>query len=118
LEAPLVFFNADFVKRRLMKIANAQRSGAAWFVLDAAAVNVVDSTGLEILEELRANLAAGGVTFGLADLNSRSRKLLDRAGVVDAIGRDFMFPSTEAAAVAFETRRPAAQIISPGVTPR
>jgi SulP family sulfate permease len=107
LEAPLVFFNADFVKRRLMKIANAQRSDATWFVLDAAGVNVVDSTGLETLEELRTHLAAGGVSFGIADLNTRSRKLLDRAGLVDEIGPDFVFPSTEAAAVAFETRRPA-----------
>ncbi len=67
LESSLVFFNADFVKQKLLKIADAQRAGAAWFVLDAAAVNALDSTGIETLEELRANLAARGVSFGIAD---------------------------------------------------
>jgi high affinity sulfate transporter 1 len=104
LEAPLVFFNADFVKRRLMKIVDAQRSGTAWFVLDAAAVNALDSTGIETLEELRSQLAAGGVAFCIADLNSRARRILDRSGLAEVIGRDLIFPSTEAAAVAFQTR--------------
>jgi MFS superfamily sulfate permease-like transporter len=104
LEAPLVFFNAEFVKRRLLKIANAQRAGAAWFVLDAAAVNVLDSTGIETLEELRNHLATDGVAFGIADLNSAARRILDRAGLTEAIGKDFVFASTEAAAVAFESR--------------
>jgi SulP family sulfate permease len=104
LEAPLVFFNADFVKQRLLKIANAQRSDAVWFVLDAAAMNVLDSTGLETLEQLRTHLATDGVSFSIADLNHRARRILDRAGMSEAIGTDFIFASTEAAAAAFESR--------------
>jgi MFS superfamily sulfate permease-like transporter len=104
LEAPLVFFNAEFVKQRLLKIAKARRPDAAWFVLDAAGVNVLDSTGLEAIEELRLHLVADGVALGIADLNHHARRILDRAGMTRAIGKDFMFPSTEAAAVAFESR--------------
>jgi high affinity sulfate transporter 1 len=104
LEASLVFFNAEFVKRRLLKIARAARAGAVWFVLDAAAVNALDSTGMETLEELRDYLGRQGIRFGIADLNSGARKMLDRAGLADAIGKEFLFPSTEAAAVAFESR--------------
>ncbi len=110
LESALVFFNADFVKQKLLKIADAQRVGAAWFVLDAAAVNALDSTGIETLEELRAHLAARGVRFGIADLNSGPRRLLDNAGLSEAIGPDFIFASTEAAAVAFETLYPASPV--------
>ena len=104
LEASLVFFNAEFVKQKLLKIAKARRAGTTWFVLDAAGVNSLDSTGLEVLEELRATLATAGVSFGIADLNSQGRRTLDRAGMTEAIGKDFVFASTEAAAVAFESR--------------
>jgi MFS superfamily sulfate permease-like transporter len=110
LEAPLIFFNADFVKQKLLKIADAQRPGAAWFVLDAAAVNSLDSTGIETLEQLRTRLAAQRIAFGIADPNSAVRKILDRAGMSDAIGPDFIFASTEAAAVAFETLYPASPV--------
>jgi SulP family sulfate permease len=117
LEGPLIFFNADFVKQKLLKIADAQRLGAAWFVLDAAAVNSLDSTGIEILEQLRTHLASQGVTFGIADLNSAARKVLDRAGVSDTIGQDFMFASNEAAAVAYETLYPASPIRPTEISP-
>jgi high affinity sulfate transporter 1 len=110
LEAPLIFFNADFVKQKLLKIADAQRAGAAWFILDASAVNSLDSTGVETLEQLRSHLAEQGVTFGVADPNSAVRRVLDRAGVSVAMGQDFIFPSTEAAAVAYETLYPASPV--------
>jgi MFS superfamily sulfate permease-like transporter len=110
LEGPLIFLNADFVKRKLLKIADAQRAGAAWFILDAAAVNSLDSTGIETLEQLRTHLAGQGVAFGIADLNSGARRVLDRAGLSDAIGQDFIFASNEAAAVAYETLYPASPV--------
>jgi len=110
LEAPLIFFNADFVKQKLLKIADAQRPGAAWFILDAAAVNSLDSTGVETLLQLQARLAAQGVAFGVADPNTAVRRVLDRAGLSDVIGPDFVFASTEAAAVAYETLYPASPV--------
>ena len=106
LEAPLVFFNAEFVKRRLLKIANASRDDVTWFVLDAAAVNALDSSGVEILEDLRAQLQSRGVTFCISDLNSRARRVLDGSGLGERIGRDFIFASAEAAAVAFVAHQP------------
>jgi sulfate permease, SulP family len=104
LQSALVFFNADFVKQRLLKIARATRTTDKWFVLDAAAVNALDSTGLKILEELQAHLAERGVALGLADLNSRSRQVVERAGLRDRIGEHMLFPSAEAAAAAFEAQ--------------
>lgn len=102
LQSALLFFNADFVKRRLFKIASATRATDRWFVLDAAAVNALDSTGIRTLEELQAHLADRGVAFGIADLNSRSRHVIDRAGLRDRMGTHMIFPSAEAALAAFE----------------
>lgn len=105
LEAPLVFFNADFVKHRLLKIARTLRPEDKWFVLDAAAVNMLDSTGVGKLEEIRASLAERGVAFGIADLNSGAKRIVDRAGLSKGLGEAMIFPSAEAAAAVFEARK-------------
>jgi high affinity sulfate transporter 1 len=102
LQSALVFFNAEFAKRRLLKIASATRAADKWFILDATAINVLDSTGLRTLEEVQRYLAERGVAFGLADLNNRSRQAIDRAGLRDRMGKDMIFPSAEAALAAFE----------------
>src|SRR5690242_2122229 len=95
LQSALVFFNADFVKRRLLKIARATRATDWWFILDAAAVNTLDSTGVAVLEEIREHLAEAGVSFGIADLNTRARQIVNHAGVDERIGADMIFPSAE-----------------------
>lgn len=102
LQSGLVFFNADFVKKRLLKIANARRMPDGWFVLDAAGLNVLDSTGVGKLDEIREQLAAMGFRFGLADLNSKARRMIDRAGLREKLGDDMIFPSAEAAAATIE----------------
>lgn len=102
LQSALVFFNAEFAKRRLLKIASAVPAADKWFILDATAINVLDSTGLRTLEEVQRYLAERGVAFGLADLNNRSRQAIDRAGLRDRMGKEMIFPSAEAALAAFE----------------
>jgi len=104
LQSALVFFNAEFAKLRLLKIAHATRGVDQWFILDAAAVNTIDSTGLAALEEVRAALAEYGVSFGIADLNSRARRIIDGSGMADRIGTDMIFASAEAAIAAFDAR--------------
>jgi MFS superfamily sulfate permease-like transporter len=104
LQSALLFFNADFVKRRLLKIAKATKPTDKWFILDAAAMNALDSTGIEALEDVRAHLEAKGVAFGIADLNSAARRIIDRAGLRDRLGADMIFPSTEGAVEAYEAK--------------
>ena len=102
LQSALVFFNADYVKRRLLKIANATRSTDKWFILDAAAVNVLDSTGIEALEDVQMHLIERGVAFGIADLNSSARQKVERAGFRDRTAKQMLFASAEAAVAAYE----------------
>jgi high affinity sulfate transporter 1 len=102
LQSALVFFNAEFVKHRLLKIAHATRGTDRWFILDAAAVNTLDSTGIAVLEEVRAALVETGVSFGIADLNSRARGIIDGSGMADRIGTGMIFASAEAATRAFD----------------
>jgi high affinity sulfate transporter 1 len=101
LQAALVFFNADYVKRQIIEIADALGEDSRWLVLDAEAMNLLDSTGVAKLEELQVLLRERGVAFGLADLNSRSLLMVEQAGLADQLGSDMIFVSSEAAVVAF-----------------
>ncbi|WP_213742343.1 SulP family inorganic anion transporter [Bradyrhizobium sp. dw_411] len=105
LQAALIFFNADYVKRRVIEIADAQGDDSRWFVLDAEAINLLDSTGVAKLEELQILLRERGVAFGIADLNSRSLLMIEQAGLADRMGRHMIFVSSEAAVAAFNRSR-------------
>ncbi len=105
LQAALIFFNADYVKRQILEIANPSSDGRNWFVLDAEAINVLDSTGVAKLEELQILLSERGVAFGLASLNSRSLLMVEQAGLADRMGRHMIFTNSEAAVAAFSESR-------------
>ena len=93
--------HADYVKRRMIEIADSLGDDGRWLVLDAEAINLLDSTGVAKLEELRVLLRERGVIFGIADLNSRSLLMVEQAGLADQMGSDMIFVSSEAAVAAF-----------------
>jgi sulfate permease, SulP family len=101
LQDALIFFNADYVKRQMIEIADSLDEDSRWFVLDAEAINLLDSTGVAKLEELQILLRERGVTFGLSDLNSRSLLMVEQAGLADRMGKHMIFVSSEAAVAAF-----------------
>lgn len=105
LQAALIFFNADYVKRQVIEIADGLDDDSKWLVLDAEAINLLDSTGVTKLDELQILLRERGLTFGIADLNSRSLLMVEQAGLADRMGRHMIFASSEAAVAAFSERQ-------------
>jgi sulfate permease, SulP family len=57
-----------------------------------------------MLEEVRADLAERGIAPGLAELHADAQGLLDRAGLLSAMGRDRIFDDLEDALRAVETK--------------
>jgi sulfate permease, SulP family len=103
-QSSLVFFNAEYITRRLLKNARPLRGPGAWLVLDASAMNEIDITAVTALEDVRAELFQRGISFGLADLHSRPRAVIERSGLARRIGTDMLFDSAEQAAAAFMER--------------
>lgn len=104
----LVFFNAPYFKKRVLDIVDS-RPDIKWFIVDGSPVNAVDSTGAETLEALTEDLAARGVRLGIANFRSEPRAMLRRAGVLELIGADFIFPTLKSAFNSFRATRPATQ---------
>jgi len=65
-------------------------------------MNEMDSTGLAALEDAQAELVRRGLRFGIADLHSRPRAIIERSGLARRIGVDMLFESAEQAAAAFD----------------
>jgi len=101
--ASIVFFNADFFKRRVLEVIAGQRD-AEWVVLDGSTINLVDVTGAEVLDGLVRELAARGIRFGLANVRAQVHAMLERTGVLDRIGKDYVFRTLNSAADAFLSR--------------
>ncbi|HSB44259.1 MAG TPA: SulP family inorganic anion transporter [Nitrospira sp.] len=101
--AGIVFFNAGYFKKRVMELI-AGHSGIQWFILDGSTINTVDVTGAEMLESLVGELASSGVRFGLANVQHGVRNHLERAGVLERIGAEFIFPTLNTASEAFLSR--------------
>ncbi len=109
-EAALVFFNIDYFGERLRAAIQAARTPVEWVILDASPVNWIDATAVQRLDELRRELAAQDIMFGIA----RARLSLNRAFNPSWIARRTVamkfrrFPTLKGALHAFERRKAAA----------
>jgi MFS superfamily sulfate permease-like transporter len=100
-QSAVVFFNAEYVTRRMLRHARRLRGAKRWLVLDASAMNEIDSTGVTALEDVRLELEQQGIRFGIADLHSHPRELIERSGLAERIGAAMLFENSEEAAAAF-----------------
>lgn len=101
IQGSILFFNADYVRRRLREIADKLPADTRWLVLDANAIVQVDSTSAAMLDEINTGLAKRGVTFCIAELHAETMALLERAGVSERIGRARLFDDLDDALIAF-----------------
>jgi len=101
-EGAVVFFNADYVKHRLLKSVARTLTPPLWLVLDASAIGILDTTSVDALEDARATLAAHGIKLAIAGLHARARRLIERSGLAARIGPEMIFHSAEDAADAFQ----------------
>jgi SulP family sulfate permease len=98
--AGIVFYNASYLKRRVLDLAAAQ-SDLKWVVIDGSTVNTIDSTGAETLKVLAHDLNRQGIRLRLAGFRSETLAMLDRAGAMSTIGSDGIYPTLKSAMNAF-----------------
>jgi MFS superfamily sulfate permease-like transporter len=90
-DAPLFFANAENFRERALAAVDDSPVPVEWFVLNAEANVEVDLTALDILDQLRGELASRGIVFAMARVKQDLRDALEAAGLVDKIGEDRMF---------------------------
>ncbi len=101
IQGSVLFFNADYVGERVRKTASRLPAGTRWFVIDASAIVQIDSTAAAMLDAVGADLAAKGMRLGLAELHAEVKAILERGGVIERIGTQYVFEDSEDAVRAF-----------------
>ena len=104
--AGIVFFNSGHFKKRVLELV-ASRPGTEWVILDGSSISIVDITGAETLESLAGALAARGIRLGIANVRPEVHDLLDKAGTLETIGGNAVFPTLNTASDAFLARKQA-----------
>jgi MFS superfamily sulfate permease-like transporter len=96
-EASLLFFNADYFRLRVRTVLSQAEQPVKWLVIDADSMPVLDGTGAATLDELCAELAAGGMSVAIAGAHAPVRGRVERSGLVARIGQERCFATLDAA---------------------
>jgi high affinity sulfate transporter 1 len=103
-DAPLLFFNADYFKERVLSLVDGATPAPRWLILNAESISQLDSTGTRVLYDLIGELQARGVRFVVARPKLYMRKYGQPLGLSEKIGVDNIFPSVRAAVEAAQQR--------------
>ena len=79
-EAAILYFNAEFVRERVLELLSARPDPARLVILFLGAVPRIDLAGAELLADLHKTFRAQGVEFRLADVHGNVRDALRRIG--------------------------------------
>lgn len=100
-DAPLLFFNADYFKQRLLHLVEQEDHPRA-VLLNAETMINLDLTGLATLLEVQQTLTAQGVHFGFARLLGPAYDLLQRSGQLGELKPPLVFSSVRAGMNAYQ----------------
>ncbi len=78
--------------------------GTRVLVLDLQRLVLMDSTGLDAMEQMHRTLQRQGTTLLLANVNEQPRSLMQRAGFEAAVGAEHILPHVAAALQAAQAR--------------
>ena len=87
-DAPLWYGNAVNVEERVVALAAAAEPRPHTVVLDLGTSPDLDVQGLDSVAELEATLARDGIALRLTGVHARTRRLLERAGIVPRVPVD------------------------------
>jgi len=104
LDDRLFFANARYFAGRVREAIRAAPAPVRWLVLDADAITHADATGLDALLDVTKDLRRDEITLVLARLRTRMEEQLEDAGLLDAIGREHLYPTVRAAVDAYAGR--------------
>ncbi len=99
-DAPLLFFNADYFKQRVLAVVDgSERPNAV--LLNAEAMTNLDISGLATLHEVQQILKVQGVHLSLARVTGQTLDLLQRSSMLGEIKPPLVFSSVRSGVSAY-----------------
>ncbi len=101
LDAQLYFANAEYFRDQLAKLEAAAPLPPQLILLDASAINHIDSSAAELLEELDSEYEARQIRFFLAGVKGPVRDVLERTGLMEKRRNEYGYVSVHEALEAY-----------------
>ena len=98
LDGPLFFADANVFHDGVNQLISAADAPVHAVVLDMEAVSHTDTDGADTLTSMASEMKARGIWFGIARAEEAILVRWDRAGAIEAIGRNHVFGSVQEAA--------------------
>ena len=95
-DGSLTFINVAYFEDIILE-ANADFPKATTILVIGSGINEIDASGEEKIREVAGRLRKVGVRLVFSGLKHQVRSVLERAGLVDELGRDAFFPDKETA---------------------
>ena len=93
-DAQLYFGNKDYFKKELYKQIEKKGTGLKFVILNAEAINYIDSTATTMLERVILDLREKGIQFLIAGAIGPTRDILYSSGLMDILGEENLFVQT------------------------
>jgi SulP family sulfate permease len=104
IDASLYFANAVFLKEKVHEICRQHAASLKALILDASAVNDLDSSADTALHQLSAEFKQKGIEFYIAGVKAPVRDVMKRSGLYAVLGSDHFFYTIDAAVKRFQEK--------------
>ncbi len=104
IDASLYFANTVFLKEKVHEICRQHAATLKALILDASAVNDLDSSADTALHQLSAEFKQKGIEFYIAGVKAPVRDVMKRSGLYAVLGSDHFFFTIDAAVKRFQDK--------------
>lgn len=93
-DAQLYFGNKDYFKKQLYQQIEKKGSGLKYIILNAEAINYIDSSATTLLERIILDLRERGIQLLITGAIGPTRDILYDSGLINVIGEENLFVQT------------------------
>jgi len=109
IDESLYFANAPSLRDVVEHAYNVHPAHPRGFVLDCIAVNDLDSTALDVLQQIADEMASQETQLCLAGVSAPIHQTLEKSGCLDHIGEEHLFTTVHGAVQSFGIGEPAVE---------
>lgn len=93
-DAQLYFGNKEYFKKELLELLQGKGSEIRYVILNAEAVNYIDSSAVHMLRQLITELKNMNIKLVIAGAIGPARDILYHSGIIEDIGKENLFVKT------------------------
>lgn len=102
-DSSLLFFNVAYFEDAVLKLIQ-RKPDAKYILIAGSGINHLDGSGVEIIYSLSKHLQDSGITLVFSGLKMQVQEVMERTGLMEAIGRDNIYSTDRIAIEALEKR--------------